>query len=298
MIAYFWAQPIYDVMKYLFIVFLFYLPFSSIAQTHEKKLLNEVEIAQLRQEPYNSWYASNFDSYHPNTTMVDALKKQKLSNYSVRIYFGSWCGDSKRELPRMMRLLKEINFSEKNIALIGVDDSTEVYKQSPKRLEAGLNIYRVPTFIIYEGKNEVARIVEYPVETLERDLLTIFSRKTYQPNYAAYTQITQWKKEGLLTDENISARGLAMKIKSSVSGESELNACGYVLMASGETKEAITVFRINANLFPQSANCYDSLGEAYAKAGLTDKAIQEYEVAQRLDPTNTGIQERLKKLKG
>ncbi|MFY8036140.1 MAG: tetratricopeptide repeat protein, partial [Cyclobacteriaceae bacterium] len=114
----------------------------------------------------------------------------------------------------------------------------------------------------------------------------------------AYTQITQWKKEGLLTDENISARGLAMKIKTSVSGESELNACGYVLMASGETKEAITVFRINANLFPQSANCYDSLGEAYAKAGLIDKAIQAYEVAQRLDPTNAGIQERLKKLKG
>ncbi|NOS91342.1 MAG: hypothetical protein HOP30_05435 [Cyclobacteriaceae bacterium] len=284
-------------MKYLYIVFLFCLTISSVAQSHEKKLLNEVELSQLKQEPYNSWYASNFDSYHPNASLVEALKKQKLSNYSIKIYFGSWCGDSKRELPRMMRLLKEINFPEKNVTLIGVDDSTEVYKQSPKRLEAGLNIYRVPTFIIYEGKNEVSRIVEYPVETLERDLLKIISRQAHQPNYGAYQQINQWKKEGLLTDENISARGLAMKIKGSVSGESELNACGYVMMASGELKEAITVFRINANLFPQSANCYDSLGEAYAKAGLTEKAIQAYEVAQRLDPTNTGIQERLKKLK-
>ncbi|MCE2994698.1 MAG: hypothetical protein ACK5RG_19880 [Cyclobacteriaceae bacterium] len=284
-------------MKYLVTLVFFCFSISSIAQVHEKKLLNEVDLSQLQQEPYNSWYASNFDSYHPNSTIVDALKKQKPSNYSIKIYFGSWCGDSKRELPRMMRLLKEINFSEKNIVLIGVDDSTEVYKQSPKRLEAGLNIYRVPTFIIYDGKNEVSRIVEYPVETLERDLLKIVSRQAYQPNYAAYQQINQWKKEGLLTDENISARGLAMKIKGNVSSESELNACGYVMMASGEMKEAITVFRVNANLFPQSANCYDSLGEAYAKSGVTDKAIQAYEIALRLDPTNTGIQERLKKLK-
>ena len=284
-------------MKFLLTVFLFSLTISSSAQTHEEILLNEVDLSQLQQPPYNSWYTSNFDSYHPNTTMVDAFKRQKLSNYSIKIYFGSWCGDSKRELPRMMRLLKEINFPDKNIALIGVDDSTEVYKQSPKRLEAGLNIYRVPTFIIYDGKNEVSRIVEYPVKTLERDLLKIFSRQAYQPNYGAYQQINQWKKEGLLTDENISARGLAMRIKGSVSNESELNACGYVMMASGELKEAITVFRINANLFPQSANCYDSLGEAYAKSGVTDKAIQAYEIALRLDPTNTGIQERLKKSK-
>jgi tetratricopeptide (TPR) repeat protein len=285
-------------MKYLPIVFFICCALSVSAQLHEKKLLNEVSPAQLEQLPYSEWYVANRDTYHPNKTVIDALSKQKLSSFTIHIYFGSWCGDSKRELPRLMRVLNEIHFPKKNISLIGVDDSTEVYKQSPKRLEAGLNIYRVPTFIVFEGKNEIARIVEYPVETLERDLLAIFSRKAYQPNYAAYTQITQWKKEGLLTDENISARGLAMKIKTSVSGESELNACGYVLMASGETKEAITVFRINANLFPQSANCYDSLGEAYAKAGLIDKAIQAYEVAQRLDPTNAGIQERLKKLKG
>lgn len=284
-------------MKYLPTLVFFCFTISSIAQSQEKKLLDEVKVPQLQQEPYSSWYVSNFDSYHPNPTIVDDLKKQKLSNYFVKIYFGSWCGDSKRELPRLMRLLKEIKFPEKNITLIGVDDSTEVYKQSPKRLEAGLNIYRVPTFIIYEGKSEVSRIVEYPVETLERDLLKIVSGQTYQPNYAAYHQIHQWKNERLLIDENISARGLAMKIKGNVSSESELNACGYVMMANGELKEAITVFRINANLFPQSANCYDSLGEAYAKAGLTDKAIQAYEVAQRLDPTNTGIQERLKKLK-
>lgn len=284
-------------MKYLPTLVFFCFTISLIAQSHEKKLLDEVKVPQLQQEPYSSWYVSNFDSYHPNPTVVDALKKQKLSNYSVKIYFGSWCGDSKRELPRLMRLLKEIKFPEKNITLIGVDDSTEVYKQSPKRLEAGLNIYRVPTFIIYEGKNEVSRIVEYPVETLERDLLKIVSGQPYQPNYTAYQQIHQWKKENLLIDENISARGLAMKIKGNVSSESELNACGYVMMADGELKEAITVFRINANLYPQSANCYDSLGEAYAKAGMTDKAIQAYEVAQRLDPSNTGIQERLKKLK-
>jgi tetratricopeptide (TPR) repeat protein len=216
----------------------------------------------------------------------------------MKIFFGTWCGDSKRELPKMTKVLEKLSFPQKNITLIGVDDSTEVYKQSPQRQEAGMNIFRVPTFIVYENGKEVGRIVEYPTETMERDLLKIFARKEYTANYFGYPQIIQWMKDGLLTDENISARGLAMQLKSRVSNESELNACGYVLMAQGNLKEAITVLRINANLFPQSANCWDSLGEAYAKSGWKEKAIQAYEYVLELDPKNESAKVQLVKLKG
>lgn len=168
----------------------------------------------------------------------------------------------------------------------------------PQRQEAGLNIFRVPTFIIYENNREVGRIVEYPATTMERDLLQILSRKEYSPNYFTYPIIAKWMKEGLLKDENISVRGLASQLLKLTNNESELNACGYALMASGNVKEAVTVFRINANLFTQSANCYDSLGEAYAKIGLKDKAIQAYEYVLELDPKSENAKEQLKKLKG
>ena len=86
-------------------------------------------------------------------------------------------------------------------------------------------------------------------------------------------------------------------MKPVVLSESELNSCGYVLLAQQNIKEAITVFRVNINLFPQSANCFDSLGEAYARAGSKDKAIQAYEYAVHLDPKNERTAATLKKLK-
>jgi thiol-disulfide isomerase/thioredoxin len=270
---------------------------AAIAQKRETKLLNEVSLSQLKQEPYATWYTKNHEDYQPNVQIAEALKKTNPSKYTMKIFFGTWCGDSKRELPKMTKVLEKLSFPQKNITLIGVDDSTEVYKQSPQRQEAGMNIFRVPTFIVYENGKEVGRIVEYPTETMERDLLKIFARKEYTANYFGYPQIIQWMKDGLLTDENISARGLAMQLKSRVSNESELNACGYVLMAQGNLREAITVLRINANLFPQSANCWDSLAEAYAKDGQKDKAIQAYEYVLELDPKSENAKAQLLKLK-
>jgi thiol-disulfide isomerase/thioredoxin len=286
-------------MKHIILPFIIVLIFSASlsAQKADPKLLGNIQLQQLEKEPYSTWYTKNFAAYEPNAEILEAIKKTNFSKYSIKIFFGSWCGDSKRELPKMAKLLEKLSFPTKNLTLIGVDDSTEVYKQSPQREEAGLNIFRVPTFIFYENNKEVGRIVEYPKETMERDLLQIFSKKEYTPNYFTYPVIAKWMKEGLLKDENISARGLASQLLKLTNNESELNACGYALMASGNVKEAVTVFRINANLFPQSANCYDSLGEAYVKAGLKDKAIQAYETASQLDPKNEGIIERLKKLK-
>jgi thiol-disulfide isomerase/thioredoxin len=280
------------------LVLCLFLSLATLAQKGETKLLNEVTLSQLKQEPYANWYSKNNDDYQPNLQIVEALKKTNPSKYTMKIFFGSWCGDSKRELPKMTKVLEKLSFPQKNLTLIGVDDSTEVYKQSPQRQEAGMNVFRVPTFIVYENGKEVGRIVEYPTETMERDLLKIFAKKEYTANYFGYPQIIQWMKGGLLTDENISARGLAMQLKSRVSNESELNACGYVLMAQGNLREAITVLRINANLFPQSANCWDSLGEAYAKVGQKDKAVQAYEYVLELDPKNENAKAQLLKLKG
>jgi thiol-disulfide isomerase/thioredoxin len=286
-------------VKNTFSLFFLLMALSGIlhAQPETPHLLGVCSLTQLEKEPYASWYQTNVKAYTPNEEILSALKKATPSQYTIKIFFGSWCGDTKRELPKMTKILENLSFPQKNLVLIGVDNSTEAYKQSPQREEAGMNIYRVPTFIIYKNNKEVGRIVEYPTETLERDLLKIFSKEEYTPNYSGYPQIAQWLMAGLLTDENISPRGLAMQIKNKISSESELNACGYVVMAQGKAKEAIAIFRINANLFPQSANCWDSLGEAYAIAGQKDKAIQAYEYVLELDANHENAKAQLLKLK-
>jgi len=80
--------------------------------------------------------------------------------------------------------------------------------------------------------------------------------------------------------------------------EGSINRAGYALMTSGKVAEAIELLNMNVRLYPQSWNAYDSLGEAYAKAGKTALAIQNYEKSVQLNPKNdTGIA-ALKVLKG
>lgn len=61
-----------------------------------------------------------------------------------------------------------------------------------------------------------------------------------------------------------------------------MNQAGYQLLATNRTSEAIEVFKRNAELYPNSANCLDSLGEAFEKDGQTKKAIENYEKAYKM----------------
>jgi tetratricopeptide (TPR) repeat protein len=284
-------------MKSIFTFLLCLAATLNYAQIGSDKLLGVCSENDLRKAPFDTWYVKNYDDYLPNQNIISQLKSIPLSNWQIKIFFGTWCGDTKRELPRMMKVLETIHFPKNNISLIAVDNKEEAYKQSPSHEEKGMSIYRVPTFVFYEKNKEIARINEISVESLERDLLSILKKLKYIPNYPAHTLIDKWLKLGLLSDENISANGLARQIKNIVASEAELNACGYVLMARNELKEAVNVFRINVNLYPQSANCYDSLAEGYLKIGQKSKAISMYERAFDLDPHNKATAEKIEKLK-
>ena len=68
--------------------------------------------------------------------------------------------------------------------------------------------------------------------------------------------------------------------------------CRY--RTAGPVKEAL--FRINAELHPESWNAYDSLAEGYMEAGEKDEAIKYYRRSLELNPKNTNAVEILKKL--
>jgi predicted transcriptional regulator YdeE len=69
------------------------------------------------------------------------------------------------------------------------------------------------------------------------------------------------------------------------------------MLYGGKEADSIVVFKKNVEEYPLSGNVYDSLGEAYAKTGQKDLAIQNYEKSLQLDPKNQNAVERLKKLK-
>ena len=66
--------------------------------------------------------------------------------------------------------------------------------------------------------------------------------------------------------------------------EAELNAYGYQLIGQNRLDEAIRIFEINVEKFPDAWNVYDSLGEALANKGDTKAARKNYEKALKLAP--------------
>ncbi len=82
--------------------------------------------------------------------------------------------------------------------------------------------------------------------------------------------------------------------------EAEITRAGFGLLDSGQTEEAIYVFQLNSQLFPESAYSWYALGEAYEKGGITEKAINAYTKAAAVDNNGTYGQyakEKLKKIK-
>lgn len=78
--------------------------------------------------------------------------------------------------------------------------------------------------------------------------------------------------------------------------ESELNILGYQLLDADKQPEAVAIFQMIVELFPNSFNAYDSLGDAYLAIGQSDKARAAYEQSLQLNPENTYTKEKIEKL--
>lgn len=147
-------------------------------------LLGKCSRKALELQPFAGWFQPNYLNYVVDTAtckFIEPLLKQKR----ITIFLGTWCGDSRREVPRILKMLDCCNFPPEQLQLIMVSNLDGSYKQSPTHEESGRNIVRVPTIIVEENDREKGRIVESPVVSLEKDLLSILRNEKYIPNYSA-----------------------------------------------------------------------------------------------------------------
>ena len=79
--------------------------------------------------------------------------------------------------------------------------------------------------------------------------------------------------------------------------ETDLNDWAYrMLNGGGQPKNALEIFKLNVFLYPNSANVYDSVAEAYAANGERELAIKNYKRSLELDPKNSNAVQQLRKL--
>ncbi|HEX3718903.1 MAG TPA: amidohydrolase family protein [Verrucomicrobiae bacterium] len=79
--------------------------------------------------------------------------------------------------------------------------------------------------------------------------------------------------------------------------EDQLDDLGDELLYAKKTKDAITILKLDAELYPQSFLAYDNLGNAYMKDGDKTPAIEIFEKSLKLNPQNRKVVEKLKQLK-
>lgn len=256
-------------------------------------LLGKIDKNGLEGEHYKSWFTKNHEDYKPNTTITNAITSE-LKNYTITLFMGTWCGDSKKEVPRLYKVLEACNFPMDQLTVIAVSRQSNMYKQSPQHEEAGLNIHRVPTAIFYKNGKEINRIVEHPVKTFEEDIQNIITINDYKSNYQIVAAVDKILKKKGAKGLKRKHKKLLKKFKDNVTSMFELNTYGRILYSTNRIDEAIAVFKLNTKLFPDEPRAYMSLANTLGVSGQKEEAIKVLEKAIDLHPENEDLKKNLK----
>lgn len=144
---------------------------SILVGMHSRK---ELEIA-----PYKQWFDANYEDYQVDAAVLSELEPL-LDGVTVKVFMGTWCSDSQHNVPAFFKIMDQTNYNYNNFELYSMTED----KVTPEHYEEGLNVKQVPTFIIYKDGKELNRIVEYPIVSIEKDLLDILQKKGYKNPYA------------------------------------------------------------------------------------------------------------------
>ena len=115
-----------------------------------------------------TWFPKQYDAYHPNLNGFDSAN---LKQISIKIFMGTWCHDSKREVPRLYKILDELYYDYENFEIIGLTKDKKGYFQD----YASFGITNTPTIIFYRNDVEIGRIIEEPKGSLENQMARIIA---------------------------------------------------------------------------------------------------------------------------
>lgn len=158
-----------------FVLLIIYNPFLSAQQEVSKTdpiLTGNIKIKDLKKMPYKKWFNDEYNSFRPDSNTISELSKVN-KKFSVKVFLGTWCSDSRREVPRFLKIAEIAGIKKKKIEFIALDRK----KTAPVYTENIYNIEYVPTFIFFRDNKEIGRIIETPQESLEKDMVRILEKK-------------------------------------------------------------------------------------------------------------------------
>lgn len=158
-------------MKTLYLGFLFIAILGCASTQPEANksapFAGEISASQLLSD-YPAFH-STYQAYQPSSADISAM--QLLKDKSLLVLLGTWCHDSEREVPRLLKLLNLSGVQLAKLSLHGVNFN----KQAPTNLHNQFGLRYTPTIILLDGDKEIGRIVEKPQISLAVDLAAMLA---------------------------------------------------------------------------------------------------------------------------
>lgn len=113
-------------------------------------------------------FSKSYDAFTVEEADIAEIKSWP-SDLKINVYFGTWCPDSQREVPRLLKILH--HNEQIKVSLLALDFT----KSDPEGLAKAAGVTHTATFIVsLEGK-EIGRIVERPEQSLVADITAMLA---------------------------------------------------------------------------------------------------------------------------
>ena len=267
---------------------------------------DNVELIRLYQEDQSDRQSGNIDWQLVSTRdslrrariyeLLDSFKIITSLDYANAAMIFQHGGDTIASgmAVKMMRRAIELDSTANKWLLAAAIDRDFMRKDQPQiygtqYVKSGANepwkLYKIDTTRISDAER-----IEYGVETLaeQKERVILYNKKSLSELYGSGKSVDEIIEFCQAEDLAESAYNLS---------ESGINRFGYGLMAEGKDDEALKIFKLNTELYPDGANTYDSYGECLLKLGYREDAINAYEKSLALDPDNENAEKVLAELK-
>lgn len=270
---------------------------AGMARAEERAILvGNVTRADLKTGPYAEWFEGAYARYQPDTATVDKLRPV-LAGVSIEAYFGTWCGDSRRQIPRLARLLDLAGFDDPRLRLIALSDRAMEFKQSPGHPEARRYVHRTPTLVVVRDGQEIGRIVETPALSLEADLLAILEGHGPGPKYGAEAWVHHLFTDLSPEDAMKALRSGGPEVMKRSDPDSLWHYAEFDLLKNGRAREAKAILDLHLELNPRSVTGHVLMSEALLALGRKTEALAAVERALAIEPGNDRAQRAAAKLR-
>lgn len=125
-------------------------------------------MARADLETFPAFERALWRDYQPEREALETIRAH-AQDLRVLIFLGIWCGDTRRQVPRFLRIADLAGMGEDALELVGLDRQL----QDPDGLAARWQVRQVPTLIFLRDGRELGRVVESPRNSLEADIAAL-----------------------------------------------------------------------------------------------------------------------------